>query len=78
MIIFLPKKLYKNIITNINNNLHENFFSILIIIIIVTIHLIEVNFIDSIITEFTQFDFTNNIQKIEGDIVFLNKIYSSF
>ena len=70
MIIFLPKKIYINIITNLNKNLHENFFSILIIIIVVIIHLIEVNFIDSIITEFTQFDFTNNIQKIEGDIVF--------
>jgi membrane-associated phospholipid phosphatase len=43
---------------------------ILIIIIVVLIHLIEVNFIDSTITEWVGADYANTIRDFEGDTVY--------
>jgi membrane-associated phospholipid phosphatase len=50
-----------------NLNIYSKY--ILIIISVVIIHLIEVNFIDKIITDIINFDFANLIKSIEGDIV---------
>ena len=65
----MPKKVYKTSITEFYSIFKEHFLYILIIFGVVILHLIEVNIIDSVVTAWIGYDFTYNIQNIEGDIV---------
>ena len=48
----------------------DNFIYLAIIVVVVCLHLLEVNLIDPIITDMVGHDFANNIQAIEGDFVY--------
>ena len=75
LIVFMPKKVYKTSIAEFYRILKEQFLYILIIGGVVLFHLIEVNIIDSVVTELIGYDFANNIQHIEGNIVYLLSQY---
>jgi membrane-associated phospholipid phosphatase len=74
--IFFPKNFFKKKI-RLFELFKLNLIYIFIIIGVVTLHLIEVNFIDSITTDFIGHDFANDIQNIEGDFVYgFSKIWT--
>lgn len=66
---FFPKNFFKKKI-RIFELIKTNFIFLLIIVGVVSIHLIEVNFIDSITTDFVGHDFAYDIKNIEGDVVY--------
>jgi len=67
--IFLPKKVYKTSIQEFFQIFKNHLPYVLIIFVMVIIHLIEVNLLDTITTEMIGVDFANNIYSFEGDIV---------
>jgi hypothetical protein len=69
IIFFFPKKFFRTKI-NIFILIKANFLYLLIIIGVVAFHLIEVNLIDPLTTDFVGYDFANNIKEIEGDFVY--------
>ncbi len=74
--LFLNIRFYKKInICNFIKNLilYKNYF--IIILLIVSFHLIEVNLIDQIITDWVKIDFAYTIQNIEGNIVYNLSFY---
>ena len=69
LVFFLPKKVYKASIQEFFQIIKNHLPYILIIVVMVIIHLIEVNLVDPITTEMIGVDFANNIYAFEGDIV---------
>jgi membrane-associated phospholipid phosphatase len=65
----MPKEVYKKNITEFYRIFKEHLLYLLIIFGVVLLHLIEVNIIDSTVTNWIGYDFAYNIQYIEGDIV---------
>lgn len=70
LIFIVPKELFKKKDINLIKIIRENLPFIMIIIGVVLLHLIEVNLIDSYVTEWIGHDFAENIKGFEGDIVF--------
>lgn len=70
LVIFMPKKVYKTNITEFYQVFKKHLPYILIILGVVFFHLFEVNIIDPAMTEWVGVNFAENIQSIEGDIVF--------
>ena len=70
MKFIIPKEFLKKENNKFIKNFKENLPILLIIITVVLIHLIEVNFIDSLVTTRIGHDFAENINAIEGDIVY--------
>ena len=75
LIVFMPKKVYKTSIAEFYRIFKEQRLYLLIIVGVVLFHLIEVNIIDSAVTEWIGYDFANNIQHIEGNIIYLFSQY---
>jgi len=73
--IFIPKKFFSNINTELYTLFKKYFPYLFIIIGVVIFHLVEVNIIDPIITRMIGRDFADFIQKIEGDKVILMSQY---
>ena len=74
--IFLKIKFYEKLfMRNFLKNLisYKKYF--IMIIFIVFLHLIEVNLIDQIITDWVKIDFAYTIQSIEGNIVYNLSFY---
>ena len=67
---FLPQGFFEAKNVNLLPIIKKNFPYILIISVVVIIHLLEVNIIDPIVTEWVGYDYANAIQGIEGDTVF--------
>ena len=70
MKFIIPREILNNKFKDLIKNIKENLLFILIIIVVVLIHLVEVNFIDGQVTTWIGHDFAYNINAIEGDIVF--------
>ena len=68
-LILLPKKVLINNLKNIFILFKQHLPYFLLIMTMVGIHLIEVNILDPITTEFVGTDFAHNIYAFEGDIV---------
>ena len=66
----MPRDFFRKNDINILKNIKENLASIIIIIAVVLIHLIEVNLIDQLVTNWICHDFAENIMGFEGKIVF--------
>jgi membrane-associated phospholipid phosphatase len=68
----MPKDFLKTNIkfSVIKNSLNKQLLFLIIIFLIVTIHLIEVKFIDPVVTRWVDHDYANNIKSIEGDTVY--------
>ncbi|MEA3457610.1 MAG: phosphatase PAP2 family protein [Candidatus Thermoplasmatota archaeon] len=75
LIVFMPKKVYKTSIDEFYRIFKEQRLYLIIIFGVVLFHLIEVNIIDSTVTEWIGYDFANNIQHIEGNIIYLLSQY---
>ena len=67
---FFPKNFFEAKNVNLLPVIKKHFPYILIISVVVIIHMLEVNIIDPIVTEWVGYDYANTIQSIEGDIVF--------
>lgn len=73
LIFFMPKDFYKKTkfsLSEIFQMFTIQFFPILIIIIVVALHLFEVNIIDPSVTSWVGHDFASNIEGIEGKTVY--------
>lgn len=70
LFVFLPKNFLKTIPKTFFTNFRNQIPFILIIAGVVAFHLIEVNIIDPISTEWIGIDYANNIHGFEGDIVY--------
>jgi membrane-associated phospholipid phosphatase len=68
--LLIPRYNEKLYFTIFINNLKKYSKYLFLIGIIVSFHLIEVNILDKIITDWIGIDFANNIQNIEGDFVY--------
>jgi membrane-associated phospholipid phosphatase len=73
--LLIPKYSEKQYLTILFENVNNYLNYITIIGFFVLIHLIEVNYIDEIITDFIGFDFAILIRNIEGDLVYNFSIY---
>jgi len=67
---FFPRGFFGEKNVNLLPIIKKHFPYILIISVVVIIHMLEVNIIDPIVTEWVGYDYANTIQSIEGDIVF--------
>ena len=70
LFFFLPKKIFKTTFLEYYKFFSSNFKFLIIILIVVIIHLLEVNFVDSYITDLLGLDFTESISLIENGVVF--------
>ena len=72
LFFFFPKGCIKKGISfdKIFNLFMKQFPYLALIIGVVAIHIIEVRFIDPLVTSWLNYDFANNIQAFEGDIVY--------
>jgi len=70
LVVFIPRKVYKTTITEFYQIFKKHLPYLLIIFGVVFFHLLEVNIIDPVVTEWVGVDFADNIQSIEGDAVF--------
>jgi membrane-associated phospholipid phosphatase len=70
LFVFFPKKFFPKIFKEFFSNFTNQLPYILLIFGVVAFHLIEVNFIDPITTEWIGVDFAYNIQSFEGDLVY--------
>jgi membrane-associated phospholipid phosphatase len=68
--VFFPRKNFKTIMTEYYKNFRKQLPYLLIIIGVVTFHLIQVNLLDPLVTDWVGIDFANNIQSYEGEIVY--------
>ena len=66
----MPKKIFKTKPSEYCRILSSHFKYIIIIIGVVIFHLVEVNILDSYVTNLVGIDFANNIQMIEGGVVY--------
>ncbi len=77
--LLIPEKKWMHNIIKFFENSKIYLKYMIIIVIVVSIHLIEVNIIDQIITDWIGIDFANTIQNIEGNIVYnFSKLWQSF
>ena len=63
---FFPKDFFENKNVKLLPIIQSHFQYILIISIVVIIHMLEVNIIDPVVTEWVGYDYANAIQSIEG------------
>ncbi len=70
LFFFLPRKIFKTTFSEYYQILSSNFKYLMIILVVVIIHLIEVNIIDSYLTNLLGFDFTQSVVLIENGIVY--------
>lgn len=70
LFFFMPKKIFKTKPSEYCRILSSHFKYIIIIIGVVIFHLVEVNILDSYVTNLVGIDFANNIQMIEGGVVY--------
>jgi membrane-associated phospholipid phosphatase len=70
MLFLVPKKNWKTSWSDYKQIFSYHFIYILLIILIATIHILEVNIIDSFMTRLVGSDFTPSIQMIEDGVVY--------
>jgi len=70
LFFFTPRKIFKTTFQDYYHIFSSNSKYIIIILVVVIIHLIEVNIIDSYLTNLLGFDFTQSINLIENGIVY--------
>jgi membrane-associated phospholipid phosphatase len=70
MVFLVPKNTLKKLWSNYQQIIHAQSFFLFLIFLILGIHLIEVNFIDSYITKLIGYDFTTVFQSIEDGFVY--------
>ena len=66
----MPKKIFKTKPSEYYCILSSHLTYIIIIIGVVIFHLVEVNILDSYVTNLVGIDFASNIQMIEGGVVY--------
>jgi len=66
----MPKKIFKTTIAEYYQIFTTHFKYLIIIVGVAAVHLIEVNILDSYFTNMLGVDFANNIQMIEGGVVY--------
>ena len=66
----MPKKIFKTTFVEYYHLFITHFRYLIIIFSVVAVHLIEVNILDSYFTNIIGVDFANNIQMIEGGVVY--------
>lgn len=66
---FFPKEFFEKKNVNLLPIIQKHFPYILIISVVVIVHMLEVNIIDPIVTEWVGYDYANTIQALEGDTV---------
>ena len=66
---FFPKGFFDNKKVDLLTIIKGHFLYIFIIAIVVIIHMLEVNIVDPIVTEWVGYDYANAIQGLEGDTV---------
>ena len=75
LIVFIPRRVYNTSIAEFYRILRDQYLYLIIIFGVVLFHLIEVNIIDSVVTDWIGYDFAKNIQYIEGNLVSLFSQY---
>ncbi len=70
LFLFMPKKIFKTTFVEYYHLFITHFRYLIIIFSVVAVHLIEVNILDSYFTNIIGVDFANNIQMIEGGVVY--------
>lgn len=70
LFFFMPKKIFKTKPSEYYRILSSHLTYIIIIIGVVIFHLVEVNILDSYVTNLVGIDFASNIQMIEGGVVY--------
>jgi len=70
LFLFLPNKIFKTTIAEYYHLFTTHFKYLIIIFGVVAFHFVEVNVLDSYFTNMLGVDFANNIQMIEGGVVY--------